>query len=140
MKYKKLGLNAVLLLGIGLTGLHAQNMNVKENTGKDNSYVLQNIQKMTFSSGNLIITEKGKSDATYSLSEVKRLGFSSLITNSENVVLEEDKLIIYPNPVQNTVNIAVSEKGLLIILTIDGKIMSDANWMATIADRKNDNQ
>ena len=24
--------------------------------------------------------------------------------------------------------------------TIDGKIMSDANWMATIADRKNDNQ
>jgi len=24
--------------------------------------------------------------------------------------------------------------------TVDGKIMSDANWMATIADRKNDNQ
>ena len=24
--------------------------------------------------------------------------------------------------------------------TVDGKIMSDASWMATIADRKNDNQ
>jgi len=26
------------------------------------------------------------------------------------------------------------------IATVNGKIMSDANWMATIADRKNDNQ
>jgi hypothetical protein len=111
------------LFGLCLTGVYAQNMKLLENTGGKTVYDLQNIQKMSFSSGNLMIMKKDKSSESYLLNEIKRLDFSILITEVEKVVLEDDGLKVYPNPVENVVNIGVSEKGLLRVLTVDGKTM-----------------
>lgn len=55
MRHKRLKLSAVLLLGLGLTGLQAQTMYVKESSGTQTAYTLSNIQKMSFSSGNLTV-------------------------------------------------------------------------------------
>src|SRR5690554_5092155 len=57
MRHKRLKLSAVLLLGLGLTGLQAQTMYVKESSGTQTAYALSNIQKMSFSSGNLTVTK-----------------------------------------------------------------------------------
>jgi len=42
MKCRKLKLITLLLLGVGLTGLQAQTMYVKENSGTQTAYTLNN--------------------------------------------------------------------------------------------------
>ncbi|MEY3451220.1 MAG: hypothetical protein RL711_1046 [Bacteroidota bacterium] len=49
MRQKRLKLSAVFLLGLGLTGLQAQTMYVKEKSGTQTAYTLSSLRKMTFS-------------------------------------------------------------------------------------------
>lgn len=92
MRHKRLKLSAVLLLGLGLTGLQAQTMYVKESSGTQTAYTLSNIQKMSFSSGNLTVTKTDNSSGVFALSDLRYLNFSDITTD-----LQEDLSVFAQN-------------------------------------------
>ena len=126
MRQKRLKLSAVLLLGLGLTGLQAQTMYVKESSGTETAYTLSTIQKMSFSSGNLTITKTDNSSGVYALSYLRYLNFSDISTDlQEDLSVQNQMLKVYPNPVGDILNIdltGMSEaEGTLSILNFEGK-------------------
>ncbi len=128
MRYKKLKLSVSLLLGLGLTGLQAQTMYVKEISGTQTAYTLSNIQKMSFSSGNLTVTKADNSSEVYTLSDLRYLNFSDIPTDLREVLLVQNQMLkMYPNPVNDILNIdlaGMSEaEGKLSLLNFEGKTM-----------------
>ena len=126
MRHKRLKLSAVLLLGLGLTGLQAQTMYVKESSGTQTAYPLSNIQKMSFSSGNLTVTKTDNSSGVFALSDLRYLNFSDITTDlQEALSVKSQQLKVYPNPVGDILNInltGMSEtEGTLSILNFEGK-------------------
>ena len=81
MRQKRLKLSAVLLLGLGLTGLQAQTMYVWESNSTQTDYALSNIRKMTFSGGNVTIQKTDNSTGVYGLSGLRYLNFTDLATS-----------------------------------------------------------
>ena len=81
MRHNMLKISAVILLGLGLTGLQAQTMYVNESSGTQTAYTLSNIQKMSFSSGNLTVTKTDNSSGVYALINLRYLNFSDVSTD-----------------------------------------------------------
>lgn len=127
MRHKRLKLSAVLLLGLGLTGLQAQTMYVKESSGTQTAYTLSNIQKMSFSSGNLTVTKTDNSSGVFALSDLRYLNFSDGSGLQEDLSVQSKMLKVYPNPVGDILNInltGMSEtEGTLSILNFEGKTL-----------------
>jgi hypothetical protein len=126
MRHKRLKLSALLLLVIGLTGLQAQTMYVKENNGTQTAYVLSNIQKMSFSSGNLTVTKTGNTSIVYALNNLSYLNFTDFSTKIEEPFsFQKQMLSVYPNPVTYVLNIdltgTVQEEGTLTLFNFEGK-------------------
>ncbi|MCF8358188.1 MAG: T9SS type A sorting domain-containing protein [Prolixibacteraceae bacterium] len=126
MQHKKLKLSAVLLLGLGLTGLQAQTMYVKEISGTQTAYTLNNIQKMSFSPGNLTVTKTDNNSSMYALGDLRCLKFSDITTGlNEPLSVQSQILSVYPNPVYKTLNIKLTgmakTEGTLSILDFEGK-------------------
>lgn len=127
MKHKLFKLNALLLLGLGLSGLQAQNMYVKEKSGTQTAYLLSNIRKMSFSSGNITVSKTTGSTDTYALNEVRYLNFKDLNSGIQVVEKSNVALLLYPNPVVDVLNIQLSatasQADMIEILSIDGKVV-----------------
>jgi hypothetical protein len=126
MFHKRLKFSAVLLLGLGLTGLQAQTIYVKQSNGTQTAYALSNIKKMSFSSGNLTVTKTDNTNGVYALNNLMFLNFTDLSTNVEEPLsVQKQMLSVYPNPVTNVLNIditgTVQEEGTLIIFNFEGK-------------------
>lgn len=124
MKHKQRTLTALLLLGLGLTDLQAQTLYVNESNGDQTSYALNDIAKMTFSTGNLTVTKTDNSSGIYALSEMKNLRFSNVLTSADHQFMVQDKrLITYPNPVAHKLMIDLSTttgEGILSIISFNG--------------------
>jgi hypothetical protein len=126
MQHKRLKLSAVLLLGLGLTGLQAQTMYVKESIGTQTVYTLSNIRKMTFTGGNATVQKTDNTNGVYALSGLRYLNFTDLATGIyEPLQVQEQMLNAYPNPVSNVLSIELSGAtqgvGMLSILNFEGK-------------------
>ena len=76
MKTKKL--IALLLFGVAFSGLKAQTMYVRPNTGAQSSYAIANIKNLTFSGGNLVVTNITGGNVTFPLSSNRYLNFTNL--------------------------------------------------------------
>ena len=81
MRNKRLKLSTLLMLGLGLTGLQAQTMYVREGNGAQTDYALSSIRTMTFSGGNVTIQKTDNSKGTYALSGLRYLNFTDLTTS-----------------------------------------------------------
>ena len=131
MKHKILKLNAVLLLGLGLTPLQGQTtMNVKATSGTQTAYTLSTIRKLTFpSTGNMMVTKTTATADNYALGSVRYLNFSVSTGIESNTELKES-IKLYPNPVQDVLNIqlatAVNKTATVEILSIEGKVVYKA--------------
>lgn len=127
MKNKRLILSVVFLLGIGLTGLQAQTMYVMETGGEQTSYTLNNIQKLTFSGGNIIVREMSGTSTTYSLAELRYLKFDNITSVQESESISLESITAYPNPVKDVMNIDFSKmkdvNGTISILSLEGKLL-----------------
>ncbi|MDD2412854.1 MAG: T9SS type A sorting domain-containing protein [Bacteroidales bacterium] len=125
---QKTKLIVLFFLGIGLTGLQAQNMYVKEINGTQTVYALNSLQKLTFSSGNLIVAKTDNTQGVYARSTLRYLGFYNFpVSIQEQENDEKMSLLAYPNPVSNELTIDLSGmkslNGTLRILNIEGKVM-----------------
>ncbi len=138
MKYKQLKVTLSLMLVIGLTGLQAQSLHVRQSPGTETSYPLGDIRKISFSEGNLEITNHFNSTSSYALSALSNLSFSDIVLS----IIDAEKfgdlsLIAYPNPVSHLLTIQLEDAGntksSVEILTISGKVLSthDVTGMQT---------
>lgn len=125
MKHKKLKLSVLLLMVLGLSGLHAQTMYVRQTSGTQTSYSLSNIKKMNFSSGNIIVNKTTGTPDTYALSGIRYLNFQDLTNNINALDKQEGAIQLYPNPVVNFLNIegfqTLNQSYVIEILSIDGR-------------------
>lgn len=126
MRNKRLKISAAIMLGLGLTGLQAQTMYVKQSTGTQTAYALSNIQKMIFSGGNVVVNKTDNSSEVYALIGLRYLKFTDLTSSIEGTVSVESQMLnVYPNPVSNKLHIELSGTvqggGMLSILNFEGK-------------------
>jgi len=136
MKHKRLQLSALLLLGIGLTGLQAQTMYVKQSNDTQTAYALSNVRKMTFTSGNVTVQKTDNTTGVYALSGLKYLSFQDFTTGiNEPQTAAGSTLYAYPNPVADVLNINLigtkNQGGSISILTLDGKVMQTQETVGT---------
>jgi hypothetical protein len=125
-----LKLSIVLLLGPALTGVQAQTMFVKESNGIQTAYALSNMRKIFFSAGNLTVTETDNSSGVYALNGLRCLNFSDLTPGlEEHLDIQDQRIITYPNPATNVLNIDLSgvciPEGTISILSIEGKTIKN---------------
>lgn len=108
MKHKRLLLNAILLMGIGLCGLEAQStLYVKEKAGTQTPNTLSSIKKLSFPSGNLAISKKDGSTSTFALNSIRYLSFTTTSTDVQAVEIATGSgLSLYPNPVADQLQIS----------------------------------
>ena len=123
MQQKCLKLVTALLLALGLSSLHAQTMYVKQSSGIQTSYDINDVRMITFSSGNLEITKTDNSSATFTVAGLDYLSFTDYTTDLQQVCEDIGTIRIYPNPVDAELNIELPEVGTVQILSLDGKVM-----------------
>lgn len=129
MGHNKIRLCTLLLLGLGLTGLQAQNvLKVREKSGTQTSYTLNDIRKLTFSTGNLTVSKTDGTMQMYALSNIRFLNFGDVVTSIDKSTLLENRSIqIYPNPVVDefTLTYQLTNKGSIQIDIVDlqGKVV-----------------
>jgi len=124
MRHKRLKLSAILLLGLGLTGLQAQTMYVKELNGSQSAYVLSNIRKMSFTLGSLNVIKTDNSVNVYAVNNLRYLNFIDNSLKIKEQVVQKEGIITYPNPIINVLKVDISglsKNGIISIISLDGK-------------------
>jgi hypothetical protein len=120
---------AVIMSGPDFTGLQAQTMYVREKAGTQALYNLNYIQKMSFSSGNMIVQTQGSSSGSYVVGDLRYIIFSDITTTAltPNKKEEPQGMSLYPNPVSGSLLIKPSNgkslNGILNILTVEGRVV-----------------
>jgi hypothetical protein len=143
MRYKKVKVGAVLLLGLGSTQLQAQSSSlyVKTKDGTQTAYTVSGIRKLTFPTGNVVVTKTNGSSQSYALSNVRYLSFADYKTDVPLVeTQDEGGLQLYPNPASNqlTVNFRVAKSGNASISIVDfqGRTISQQTVASLAGDNK----
>ena len=125
MKHKKLKLSAVLLLGLGFANLQAQNsLYVLEKSGTQTKFAFSDIQKLTFPSGNLLVSKNDGNSTTFALANVRNLNFVG-IPNGIDLPAENSNFVLFPNPVNNEFKISLqnTENAEIEIFDLQGRIL-----------------
>jgi hypothetical protein len=139
MRHKRLKLSAIILLGLGLTGLQAQTLYVKAKSGTQTPYTLSDIKKMTFSSGNLSVNKKAGGTDAYALTNLRYLSFN-LTTEVEEMTSTDSRFIVYPNPVNTELNLQFNEMKnqpmSIEILSIDGRVVYNEQLQRNVTTHK----
>ena len=73
MRFEKVNLVTFLLLLFGQIGVYAQSLYVRQKVGKQTSYLLKDIKKISFSSGNINATKISGMTDSYSLATIQYL-------------------------------------------------------------------
>jgi hypothetical protein len=130
MRQKKVKLFSVmLLLGLGLTTLQAQNtLYVKDKAGATTSILLSELRNVTFPSGNVILTKTDGATTTLGLADVRYLSFIDYSTNVKVIAdTQNGKFKFFPNPVidEMQINYESTNTGLLRleIFDLQGKVV-----------------
>jgi hypothetical protein len=84
-------------------------MIVKE-AGKQTSYALKSIRKLTFAGGDMIITQTGGNFTSYGLNSVSSLDFISVSTDIPRPGIQKSTIVLYPVPVTDQLHIRYEEK------------------------------
>ena len=132
MRQKRVKLSAVLLLGLGLTGVEAQKIYVNQKNGTQTTYSMSSIRKITFSGGNATVLKTDNFSGIYALSGFRYLNFTDLITEFSELAPQSGhaNLITYPNPVADVLNIELTgsaDDGIVSILTMEGDVILSQN-------------
>ena len=119
----------IFLTGIGMLNLYSQNsLYIKENSGNLTGININNISKITFQSGSLMIHKTDKNTVNYTLNNIKRVIFNDNI--DDNVTIENITFVnfqLYPNPASGFVQLSfdvIKEGSILIeIINMQGQYM-----------------
>ncbi|MCU0441727.1 MAG: T9SS type A sorting domain-containing protein [Bacteroidia bacterium] len=125
MKPAQLKISVAFLFAIALTTVQAQTLYVKEKSNTQTPFNLNAIRKITFASGNAIIQNTSNQTSSYALNNLRYWSVDDLFIGLTETTSSATlfNLSTYPNPVTNILNIELSHKGTVDILSIDGKLI-----------------
>ncbi len=113
-----------LLFLLGLSGMQAQSIYVRDANGKQSSYAFNSIKKLSFQTGNLLIQTNTETKA-YPFNALRYYNFTSLATGIFNAQQNRAGLTVFPNPVLDVLNLefddTYSSNSTIQIFSIDGK-------------------
>lgn len=104
-----------------------QELYITEKNGNQDSYIISDLAKISFSSGNINISMTDKRSEIYVPSDLRCLSFTDLGIGTNSVFRQNrvNDIEIYPNPARDIVNVKFSgfdnEKVKLEIYSIYGK-------------------
>jgi len=128
---KRFTISALLMLGIGVLTIQAQNsLFVKEKNGTQTNTTLNEIRKLSFHSGNLVVTKTNSTTQSIPLSGVRILSFKNYSTNISSEFSKENTILsLYPNPSSDILTISLGEVDLtgsqVEILNIRGQLVQN---------------
>jgi hypothetical protein len=129
MKAKKF--MALFLFGVAISGLRAQTMYVRPITGIQSAYSVATIKNLTFSNGNLVVTNLTGANGTFALSGNRYLNFTDLTLATPSHELVKNSFYVYPNPVTNVLNITNEDPTQTIthleIISLEGRVLMEQN-------------
>lgn len=123
MKQKILPL-ILLLIFTKVFQVQAQtNMTVDLQNGTQQSFAVSSLQKITFSGGNMLITEKNASEVSLAMSSVDYISFDSKTAGIDDIAKDVSSgLTVYPNPSSHVIYIKRDnmESAQVCIYGLDG--------------------
>ena len=119
-----------LFLLFGATKLNAQTLRICNKSGTESTCNTGDIQKLTFSSGNMYLHRTNNQSEQYAIQDIRRLLFADISSQVLSYSKPEDeKLHVYPNPAgeELTLEFELSdEKTFSIqIFSLDGRLLSN---------------
>ena len=105
--------------------LSALDLQLHPKVGSSSKFSMTNVQKITFTGGNLIVTKKDASTNSFALNSMSFLNFTDLAT--ELPLHLKSVFNTYPNPAQELLHIEVqlseNQSAQLEIINLDGKVV-----------------
>jgi len=129
MKHNQKRLCTLLLLGLGLAGVHAQTLYILEKTGTQTPFALANVKTITFSGGNLNVNKKDGNTVSKALTSLQYLNFSAITGIFTPAAESTSPLTLFPNPVQDILNVVYHNANniqaviQIQVSTIDGRVI-----------------
>ena len=118
----------LFILLLGLSPLYAQDLVIKKNTGEENTYALNDIERITFETGKLAVLLTDGSNSQFNQANLQYLTYKNLVTsaNTEEKAANE-RLLIFPNPAKEELYISypllVGQPLAVEIVSITGKVV-----------------
>lgn len=113
-----------------LEGLQGQNMYVRTSSNQT-TYSLANIKKLTFSSGNLVLSTTSGGIDNYALNTMRYLNFTDLSLGTKEYVPASKNIVLYPNPVDDVFHLSFANalQGAIQIQisTLEGRVVQQQN-------------
>jgi hypothetical protein len=129
MKSKKIGF--LLLFGLAFISSQAQTMYVRPISGAQTSYPVATIQKLTFSGGNLLVTNTTGGNGTFALSGNRYINFTDLTLGTTSHTLVKNSFYVYPNPSSTVLNVVNDDLSQTIthleIISLEGRVLMEQN-------------
>ena len=121
---KILFLNYLFFVFIPAYG-YSQSMFVKPINGTTAEYQLNTINKLTYQDNKLIIKQKNDVVDSYDLSQINQINFKGFVAGIKDETIENNSLVIFPNPTSGPVEIAYQVDGTsavkLEVIDMNGK-------------------
>lgn len=112
-------------------GVNAQTMFVRPITGTQSVYPVTDIQKLTFSGGNLIVNNTNGSSGTFALAGNRYINFTDLTLGTISQQVVKNSFYVYPNPVSTVLNITNEDPAQSInhleIISLEGRVLTKKN-------------
>jgi hypothetical protein len=117
---------ALCLFGQLFTTIQAQTMNLIPISGLSTAYAVANIKKITFSDGNLVVTNTGAT-GTFALAGNRSILFSSTPLSTATNALVKNSFYLYLNPIMAVLTISNVDASAIMtdydIISLDGRIL-----------------
>lgn len=126
MKKKKTFMLIMLITFLFSISASSQKLLLKMKDGTYTSSFLNEIRKLTFSSGNLVLMKTGGNTNLFPLTNLRFISFSD-VTSVPQTSLNEVRVILYPVPVSDILTVSISgvqiQPFIVEIINIEGKII-----------------
>ena len=125
-------LSVFLICGVSITQLYAKAAKVSQSAAMESFFVLDSIQKITFSLGKMTIEDKQSIHHDFSITSSLRIVFLDSIPDSSAIDTSQHPVHImaHANPIEGGLEIVFHNNEnafrLVEILTMDGKILQTA--------------
>jgi hypothetical protein len=120
----------VFILLASANSLFSQNMYVRLTSGPQSIYAINNIEKITFSSGEMLVQTPGAT-SNYQISLIRYVNFVDLVDIQEHHPGTATKISVYPNPAKHILHVnfpvTLSSNIIAEIFTPDGKMICNHN-------------
>lgn len=119
-----------MILIISSTSVSSQSLLIHEKNGKETGISFNNIQKIAFSSGNLIVDRSNGTNASFLITGLRNLQFTESTINTINTSIEafgmpEAGFLLFPNPSTDVLNLRFLQNNQSVynyqILSFNGK-------------------